>query len=242
MAKKNHVTIILPTYNEASNIKIIIPKITKVMKSTTKKPFEIFVVDDNSPDGTGEIAEKLSKKYPVRVIHRTKNKGYGESCKEGFKLALKNSEYIVTMDCDLSHNPESIPQMMQKAKQGYDIVVGSRYIKGGKIENWGLHRRIMSKGANTFTRYFLGIPINDCTSGFRYYKAGVLKSIDLGSIRSNGYSFLEEIMYKCYKKGFKIAQVPIVYKERVKGKSKLSKKELYKFLFTILKLRILHRK
>ncbi len=229
-------SIVIPTYNEAENVMKLIPKIHSELKGIK---YQVIISDDNSPDGTGRIAIALSKKYPVKVINRTKNRGYGESCKDGFKLAFKDSDYIATMDCDLSHNPEAIPRMLAKAKQGFDIVVGSRYIKEGGTENWGLHRKIMSRGANIFTRHLLGIPVNDCTSGFRLYKKEVLKKINLDKIHSNGYSFLEELLFMLYKRGFNIGEVPIIFKERVKGKSKLSKKEMFKFILTTLRLRFL---
>ncbi len=227
------ISVVIPTYNESKNIGIIIPKIDDSLKNYS---YQIVIVDDDSPDGTGQIADGLSNKYPVKVIHRRENKGYGEACKEGFRFAIKNSDYIITMDCDLSHDPTVIPEMIKKAEK-YDVIIGSRYIKGGKIENWGLYRKIVSKVANVFTRFFLGISIKDCTSGFRFYKSKVLKIIDIDSINSNGYSFLEEILYRCYKKGFKISEVPITFKDRINGKSKLSKKEIFKFIITLIKLR-----
>ncbi len=229
------ISIVIPTYNEAENITKLIPMIHKVLKNVG---YQVIISDDNSPDGTGRIADELSKRYPIKVIHRMEDRGFGKSIKDGFRLAMKNSEYIISMDCDLSHDPIKIKEMLKKAKQGYDVVIGSRYVKEGKIGNWPLHRRMMSKGANLFTKFLLGMPVNDCTAGFRCYKRGVLEAIDINSIKTDGYSLLEEIMYRIHKKGFRIAEIPITFIDRRRGESKLSKREIYKFLFTLTKLKI----
>lgn len=234
----NCVTIVIPTYNEAENIEKIIIGISNALDHTKYgKSYMICVVDDNSPDNTGEIAEKLAKKYPVDVIHRTGKRGYGEACKEGFKHAVVHSDVIITMDCDLSHDPRVIPFFIKKIEQGCDVVIGSRYIAGGKIQNWSVLRRIISKSANFFTKMILGLPVSDCTSGYRAYKTEVLKKIGVEKIFADGYSFLEELLYASYRAGYVIAEIPICFVERQYGASKLSKKEMLKFIMTIVRLK-----
>lgn len=226
------VSVILPTYNEAENIKKIIPEIHNNLKTN----YQIIVVDDNSPDKTWEIAEKFAKKYHVKVIKRENERGLGSAVIRGIKEALPDSKYIVTMDCDLSHDPSVIPSMLEKIKKA-DVVIGSRYVKGGKVVNWGFHRKLMSKSANFLARIFLGIKAKDVTSNYRMYKAEVLKKVDLDSIKSNGYSFLQELLYKVSRTGCIISEVPITFKDREIGKSKLSNKEIPKFFFTLIRLR-----
>lgn len=221
------------------NVQEIIKKIYETLLYTEyAKRYRICIVDDNSPDNTGKIAEKLHKKYPVDVIHRLGKRGYGAACKEGLKNALLKSNIIVTMDCDFSHNPVYLPFFLEKINEGYDVVIGSRYINGGEIKNWSLMRRIMSKFANKFTRFFLDMPVSDCTSGFRVYKKEVLEGVGIEKIQAEGYSFLEEILYAANHLRYKITEIPILFVERRSGASKLSKKEMMHFIITIIKLKI----
>ncbi|MFA6889025.1 MAG: polyprenol monophosphomannose synthase [Candidatus Woesearchaeota archaeon] len=232
------ITIVIPTYNEAENIKKIIVGIADTLKYTEyHKKYCILIVDDESPDNTGNIAEELGKKYPVKVIHRKAKRGYGEACKEGFKQAITNSDIIMTMDCDLSHDPIVIPFFIRKIEEGYDMVIGSRYILGGKIQNWSTMRRLMSKSANFFTKFLLRLPVSDCTSGYRAYKKEVLATVNLENIFADGYSFLEELLYATFQAGYKITEIPIVFIERQYGASKLSKKEMIKFIMTLIRLK-----
>lgn len=236
---KTQIAIVIPTYNEAENVGKLIPLIHDYMsRAGYKNHYHSVIVDDDSPDQTGAIAEQLAKKYPVYVIHRSGKKGYGEACKEGFQYAVQIADVIITMDSDLSHDPKELPLFIKQLEQGNDIIIGSRYIDGGKIENWSLLRRLMSKSANLFTKKFLQLPVSDCTSGYRCYKKVVLKNEDIQQITANGYSFLEELLYKSYQKGYKIAEIPICFIERRYGSSKLSKKEIIKFLFTVIRLKI----
>jgi len=233
------VAVIIPTYNEKENIIRIIPEISKIFKKNSING-KIVVVDDNSPDGTGEIADRLAKEYPVIPVHRISNKGYGASTIEGFKVALKNGfDIILTMDCDFSHNPEMIPVLIRALKSN-DVSIGSRRVKNGKIIGWSLWRHFCSAGASMFSRLMLGLKAKDVTSGYRAYKAEVLKNISFEKIKSNGYSFLEELLYRIQLKRYRIQEVPITFSDRTCGQSKLSKKEIIKFFVTIIRLKFLH--
>lgn len=239
MATQTQIAIVIPTYNEAENVKNLIPLIHKhMLHAGYGNRYHCVIVDDNSPDQTGLIAEELAQTYPVRVIHRSGKRGYGEACKEGFRYAIQKADVIITMDSDLSHDPKELPLLIKQLEQGNDIIIGSRYREGGKIENWSLLRRFMSKSANLFTKKLLHLPVSDCTSGYRSYKKEVLKNKEVQQITANGYSFLEELLFTSYQKGYKIAEIPICFVERQYGSSKLSKKEIMKFLFTVIRLKI----
>ena len=207
--------IIIPTLNEAENLEPLVKKINSVSPS-----YRIIFIDDNSKDGTQEILKKLSKKYNVSFFIRKKKKGYGSALKLGFKkLNAKATDIIITMDADLSHNPKDIPFMVKKILQGYDVVIGSRYIKGGKIKRWPTSRKIISKLANLFIKLALGTGVKDNTSGFRAYSGNFINKIK-GQIRSEGYSILEEILFLAIKENAKICEHPITFFDRKKGKSK----------------------
>ncbi len=241
--KKQKIGIIIPTYNESENIISIIPLISKAIADLNISRnngynYEIYVIDDNSPDKTSDKAKALCNKYPITVIVRSEKKGYGEASKVGFHTALQTCDLIITIDCDLSHDPKEIPNLVKKIEEGYDLVIGSRYVDGGSIKNWPFIRRVMSKFANIITVLFLGLPVKDCTSGYRCYKKNVLEEVGLLTIMSDGYSFLEELLFNTSQKNFKICEIPICFVERIHGKSKLSKKEMFKFIVTIICLKI----
>ena len=238
MAKKHpEIILVIPTYNESQNLPLLVEGIDRAIK---KESYIVFIIDDGSPDGTASLAEKLSKKYPITVFRRAGKLGLGTAYIFGFQEAFKLSpKFIISMDADLSHDPKYLPILLKKARAGADIVLGSRYIKGGGVQNWGIHRKIMSRGANLMARLALGIPANDLTGAFRCFKTQTLMSLDLESIKSNGYSFLEEILYLCVKQDFKIQEIPIIFKDRELGASKLSKKEMVKFFWTLIRLRFL---
>lgn len=232
----NTISVIIPTYNEAENMPKLLEQLYKL-----NLPLHVITVDDNSPDGTGTLLEKLKKtkyKDKLTIIHRKSKLGLGSAYLAGFKKALANplNKFIMTMDADFSHNPNSIPSMIEKINNDADVVIGSRYITGGGV-NWHLYRRILSKGANIFAAIILNLGIKDVTSGFRCYKRNVLKKIPLDQIKSNGYSFLEELLFYAKKQNFHIEETPIFFDDRTKGKSKLSKKEILYFFITILRLR-----
>ena len=227
--------IIIPTYNEADNIKALVNKILGLSLRDTS----ILIIDDNSPDGTGKIADSLSKKYKykINVIHRPGKLGLGSAYKDGFKEALTHGvQMVVTMDADLSHDPKEIPKIIKKLKK-HDVVVGSRHIRGGKIVGFNIWRHLLSRGAQWLSTTVVGISVGDSTSAFRGYRSKVLKAVKPHTIKSEGYSFLIELIYRCQKKGFKITEIPITYINRTKGKSKISQAEILKALLTIFKLK-----
>jgi dolichol-phosphate mannosyltransferase len=233
-------TIIVPTYNERENIVLLIPELLAL-------PVEVhvLVVDDNSPDSTGLIAEEMSAKNPrVSAVHRSSKLGLGTAYIAGFKQALvTGSDRILTMDADYSHHPRYIPAMIERS-QTADLVIGSRYVRGGGAVDSPAMRRLLSYGANAFAKAMLGLKALDCTAGFRCYRREVLESIDLDSIFSNGYSFLIEMLYQVQQRGWKVAEVPIQFMDRRLGTSKISRNEINRALYTVLRLsasRVLRR-
>lgn len=232
--------VIIPTYNEKENITNLIESLTNIFNNN-KINGNIVVVDDNSPDGTGNIVDEIKKKNPaVNIVHREKRLGLGTAYITGMKFSMKNlnADLIMTMDSDFSHNPKYIPDFIRKINQGFDVVLGSRYVKGGGTYKWKIHRRIISKGANTLAKFVIGLKTNDNTTGFRCYKRKVLETIELDKIKSNGYSFLVEIAYLCQKFNFKLSETPILFVDRKYGETKISKKEIFKTLHTLLRLKL----
>lgn len=216
------VMIVIPTYNEADNL----PKIVAELFPLAIEGLEILVVDDNSPDGTGQIADELAERYPgqIHVIHRRAKLGLGTAYVAGFRYALGHrADYIVEMDADFSHSPSYIPQFLEKIKD-YDVVVGSRYVPGGQLdEKWGLGRYLLSWWANSvYTRLILGLQVKDVTAGFKCFRRRVLEAIDLSTIHSGGYIFQVEMAYLCEKKGFRVLEIPIYFEDRQIGQSKMS--------------------
>ncbi len=231
-------TVIIPTYNESDNIEALAKEILTLRLGSGQALgdiTEIIIVDDNSPDGTGEIADELASVYPgVKVIHRPGKLGLGTAHIAGFKEALAlGADCIVTMDADFSHHPRYVPAIV-RSSQDAQLVIGSRYVDGGGTVNWGLQRQVLSRGANTFARLILGLKAHDCTGGFRCYHREVLESIELDEIFSDGYSFLIEMLYKCQRRGWQIGEVPIIFEDRRHGASKISHLEIFKALYTVL--------
>jgi dolichol-phosphate mannosyltransferase len=226
--------IIIPTYNEKDNIEPLVQRILA-------QPVDlgVIVVDDNSPDGTGDIADRLAAEHPhqVQVLHRAGKLGLGTAYIAGFRRAMAEGvDFVITMDADFSHPPEKIPEIIAKAEEGFDLVIGSRYVPGGKAIECTLPRKMLSWGANAFARVLLGLKAHDTTAGFRCYRREVLESIALDQIFANGYSFLMEMLYKVQRAGWRIGEVPIVFHNRQQGVSKISRNEVYKALFTVLRL------
>lgn len=227
-------TVILPTYNERENLSDLVAHILALPES-----LGIIVVDDNSPDGTGKLADELAAYHNgrIHVVHRTGKLGLGTAYVAGFRRALAlGAERIMTMDADFSHHPRYIPDILRAAEK-YDVVIGSRYVPGGGTRHWGWQRVMLSWGANTFTRTLLSLQAHDCTAGFRCYRRAVIESIVLDHIKSNGYSFLLELLYICQAQGWRIGEVPILFADRRRGASKISRQEIYKALYTVLRLR-----
>ena len=228
MRAKKNVSVIIPTYNERENIKKLIPNIEKLLLHEDING-EIIIIDDNSPDGTGKLAEALSKKYKnIRVIHRNKKEGVGSARRLGFSLA--SNPVIISMEGDNTHNPEYIPKFLQEIEKGADLVIGSRYLKESKIVNWPLKRRIISKVANFISRFFAGTGITDVTNGYRAFTKKLFNRL---KIDSSGYPYNMEFACEAYSKGFKISEIPIVFIDREKGTSKLHvTKEFASFIAT----------
>lgn len=231
----NEAIIIIPTYNEAENLKKLIPEIL----DRTQNKIDILIVDDNSPDGTADVVREFQREHNnIFLIVRSKKSGLGTAYVEGFQFALKQGyEYILQMDADYSHEPKEIKNFLKKIKD-CDVVIGSRYRNGVRVLNWPLSRLFLSVFANLYTQYITGMPIKDATGGFKCFRRKVLESIDLSKINSNGYAFQIEMNFKAYKKGFKLCEIPIVFIDRVKGKSKMSKKIVFEAAWMVWKLRI----
>jgi len=225
----------IATYNEKENIQRLIQDIFNL----GIEDLHVVVVDDNSPDGTSQVVETLKEQYSnLDLIKRTGKLGYGSAHVTAFKKALENQAgIIISMDADFSHDPIILPQLIETVAQGNDVAVGSRRVKGGQIIGWGLWRKFCSAGAMLASKLILGIKTNDLTSGYRAYRSQIFKDIDLDRIKSNGYSFLEELIYLIEKKNYLVKEVPIIFVDRQLGKSKLSKKEIAKFFITIFKIK-----
>ncbi|HKV57003.1 MAG TPA: polyprenol monophosphomannose synthase [Ktedonobacteraceae bacterium] len=211
--------IIIPTYNEYDNLRPLLEQVFTYAPAS-----DILIVDDNSPDGTGKLADEMhAANQQVHVMHRTGKLGLGTAYIAGFKYAVENQyDAAFEMDADFSHDPRYLPDFL-KAIESADLVIGSRYVNGGGTPNWSPVRRFISGGGNIFARFMLGIPVHDCTAGFRCYRRNVLESIDLETIESQGYAFQVELAYRVYKHGFKIVETPIVFQDRRVGKSKMSR-------------------
>lgn len=226
--------VVIPTYNEAENIAALLKDILAINIPN----LTALVVDDNSPDGTGTIADRLAKEnQKIKVLHRFQNRGRGSAGIDGFKLAIaEGADYIIEMDADFSHHPKYIPDLLKYARD-YDIVIGSRYIKGGKDADRGVMRRIITSFARQYIKILLGAKVKDPTSGFRCFKRKVLEAFDLDKMISTGPSIVSEILYKAKLKGFSMHEIPIVFEDRKKGETKLNLKTLFKTLFMIFLFR-----
>ncbi len=228
------ITVIVPTYNERENLE----RLARQILSLPVAP-KLLIVDDNSPDGTGAIADALASEFPrrVEVLHRAGKLGLGSAYIAGFRQALAaQSDYIITMDADFSHPPQAIPALVAKAEQGFDLVIGSRYVRGGRIEGWPWPRYVLSWGANAFAHLLLGLHAHDATGGFRCYRREVLEAVPLDAIFSNGYSFLIEMLCYVQAGNWRVGEVPITFTNRREGRSKVSSDEIVKALYTVGKL------
>jgi len=224
--------VIIPTYNESDNIVTLIEEIVALQAVA-----HIIIVDDNSPDGTGQIADELARRHQeVHVIHRPGKLGLGTAYIAGFELALTLPiDCVVTMDADFSHHPRYIPSLIAQTRV-YDLSIGSRYVDGGGAINCNPWRRFLSRMGNTVARLSLGLKASDCTAGFRCYRRQVLEAIDLDTIFSDGYSFLVEMLDKCQQLGYRAGEVPIIFENRRQGASKISRSEIWKAVYTVLRL------
>ena len=227
--------IVIPTYNEIENIEAIIKAVF-----AQSDEFHILIVDDNSPDGTADKVRELQNIYPNRLFLevRTEKKGLGTAYIYGFQWALaRDYEYIFEMDADFSHNPTDLLRLYEACQQGADVAIGSRYVKGVNVVNWPLQRILLSYGASIYVRVITGMKIKDPTAGFVCYHRRVLESIDLNTIRFVGYAFQIEMKYRAYLKKFKITEVPIIFTDRTKGKSKMNKSIIREAIFGVIGMR-----
>lgn len=227
------ITVVIPTYNERENIE----KLSSLILSQDSR-ITILFVDDNSPDGTGEMAARIAAETPrVKVLHRSGKLGLGSAYREGFAIAIDaGADYVIEMDADFSHDPAMLPSFI-KMMADYDVVIGSRYINGVSVVNWPIRRLILSYCASVYTRMITGLHLSDCTGGFKCFKREVLQSIDLASIKSDGYSFQIEMNYRCHERGFRIGELPIIFVDRHAGTSKMSKQIVREAVVMVWKLK-----
>jgi dolichol-phosphate mannosyltransferase len=216
--------LILPTYNEAENIEAIIAAAGDVLAAAAPEGFRILVVDDGSPDGTGQIVERLARERDcVRILHRTEKSGIGPAYLAGFRRALEHDAgFVFEMDSDFSHDPRDLARLLDAVRAGADLALGSRYVPGGGTADWGLLRRFISEGGSTYARWVLGLHVRDLTGGFKCFRREVLEAIHFNSVRSQGYAFQVELTYRAVRAGFRVVEVPIVFRDRQQGTSKMS--------------------
>jgi dolichol-phosphate mannosyltransferase len=232
--------IIIPTFNEAANIEEMINQLEKVFSHIAHWKMDILIVDDNSPDGTGQIVKNLQKKFDNLHLLSGEKKGLGAAYTRGMQYTLANYEpdFIMEMDADFQHSPGDIPRFLSKAGRGYQFIIGSRYMPGGDYVNWSFKRKMYSWGANLIARYIAGIyHIDDCTSGFRCISAKFLRSFDLNDLKSNGYAFQMSLLHAATRKHISITQIPIHFHNRKKGDSKLGHSDIGEFFINAFKLR-----
>jgi dolichol-phosphate mannosyltransferase len=227
------ILVIIPTYNELDNLPKLIPRVLGQDEN-----IDVLIIDDNSPDGTADfVSGQANNNQRIKLIRREKKMGLGTAYITGFKFALENSyDYIFEMDADFSHNPDEIPYFLNGLKD-YDLVLGSRYIEGVNVVNWPMRRLLLSKFANIYSSIVTGMSIKDATGGFKAFRKEVLQAINLDEIKSNGYSFQIEMTFKAWKKGFRIKEISIIFVDRVKGTSKMSKKIVREAIIMVWKLR-----
>jgi dolichol-phosphate mannosyltransferase len=225
----------LPTYNERENLEAMVSALGAALPAEAR----ILVIDDNSPDGTGEIADRLAaERDDVDVLHRPLKEGLGPAYLAGFARALElGAELVVEMDCDFSHDPGDVPRLVAAA-EGADLVLGSRYVRGGGTRNWGLVRRLISRGGSLYAQLLLGVGVRDLTGGFKCYRRAVLEAIDLPAIHSRGYAFQIETTYRALRAGFRVTEVPITFVDREVGGSKMSKAIVLEAIWKVPALRV----
>jgi dolichol-phosphate mannosyltransferase len=229
-------TVCLPTYNELENLEAMVRALGAVLRNGDR----LLVIDDASPDGTGELADRLAAELPyVGVLHRAEKEGLGPAYIAGFERALADgAELVLEMDCDFSHDPAAVPSLIAAAEEGADLVLGSRYVTGGSIPNWGPIRRFISLGGNIYAKVILGSRLRDLTGGFKCFRARVLESIDLASVSSKGYAFQIETTYRVLRAGFRVVEVPISFSDREHGHSKMSRAIVAEAIWKVPLLRL----
>lgn len=234
--------LVLPTYNEAENIEAIVAAASESLGRAMAAhggEYRILIVDDGSPDGTGEIADRLaSEREQVRVLHRSEKNGIGPAYLAGFAHALDNGAgYVMEMDSDFSHDPADLERLLEAVRAGGDLALGSRYVSGGGVTDWSLLRRFISRGGSTYARIVLGLRVRDLTGGFKCFRREVLERIHFDSVRSQGYAFQVELTYRAARAGFRVVEVPILFKDRERGQSKMSWKIAAEAMWLVPRLR-----
>jgi dolichol-phosphate mannosyltransferase len=231
--------LILPTYNEADNVQAILEASGEVLARAAPEGFRILVVDDGSPDGTGALADEMADSHEwVRVLHRTEKGGIGPAYLAGFRYALdEGAGYVMEMDSDFSHDPADLARLLAAVRDGADLALGSRYVPGGAVSDWGLLRRLVSEGGSAYARLVLGMGIRDLTGGFKCFRREVLEAIDFEGVRSQGYAFQVELTYRAVQAGFRVVEVPIVFRDREQGQSKMSWKIAAEAMWLVPRLR-----
>jgi len=223
----------LPTYNERENLE-------PMLRALGDKGVDVLVIDDSSPDGTGELADRLAAELDyVEVLHRERKEGLGPAYLAGFRRALGNgAELVLEMDCDFSHDPAGVPRLIAAVEEGADLALGSRYVTGGSVGDWGFLRRFVSAGGSWYARVLLGVPVSDLTGGFKCYRRRVLETIDLDAIESKGYAFQIETTYRTLRAGFRVVEIPIHFVDREEGGSKMSKAIVAEAIWKVPALRL----
>jgi dolichol-phosphate mannosyltransferase len=233
--------LILPTFDEAENLEAIVGAAQQVLREAAPEGFRILVVDDDSPDGTGRIADRLADRHPdeVEVLHRTTREGLGPAYLAGFRHALeRGAGFVFEMDADFSHDPADLARLLAAVRDGAaDVALGSRYVQGGKVADWGLLRRFVSRGGSLYAQLILGLRVRDLTGGFKCFKAEVLEAIDLPTVRAQGYAFQVELTNRAVRRGFRVVEVPITFRDRLHGRSKMSPRIAIEAMFLVPKLR-----
>jgi dolichol-phosphate mannosyltransferase len=232
--------LILPTFDEAENIELIVAAALEILSAAAPEGFKILVVDDDSPDGTGRIADRLAAEHPeVEVLHRTVREGLGPAYIAGFQHALsQGAGYVFEMDSDFSHDPKDLARLLDPVRDGRaDVALGSRYVAGGAVLDWGLLRRIISRGGSLYAAVILGLTVRDLTGGFKCFRAEVLEAIDLPSVQAHGYAFQVELTNRAIRSGFRVVEVPITFRDRLRGRSKMNAKIAIEAMFLVPRLR-----
>jgi dolichol-phosphate mannosyltransferase len=231
--------LILPTYNEAENVEAIVLAAGEVLERAVPDGWRVLVVDDGSPDGTGAIVDRLATQHDwVEVLHRTEKNGIGPAYLAGFRHALDHGAgYVMEMDSDFSHDPADLARLLQAVHEGADLALGSRYVPGGGVTDWGLLRRFISEGGSTYARLVLGLKVRDLTGGFKCFRREVLEAIHFDGVRSQGYAFQVELTYRAVRAGFRVVEVPIVFKDRERGQSKMSWRIAVEAMWLVPRLR-----
>jgi dolichol-phosphate mannosyltransferase len=229
------ILVIVPTYNERDNLEELVSRVHAQLPAA-----DLLVVDDASPDGTGQLADDIARRDPqVKVLHRQGKLGLGTAYVAGFKYALAQKyEHIFEMDCDFSHDPKYLPTLLAESHRGADLVLGSRYVSGGGTENWGPLRKFISRGGSLYARTILGVSVHDLTGGFKCFRRRVLESIDLDHVNAQGYGFQIEMTYRALKHGFRVVEVPIIFVDRRVGQSKMSRRIFVEAITLVWKLRL----